>query len=105
MDRTLLARSLAVGVLALLVGTSAAVAQDYYYTHFQVANQDYPLPPGPCLVQGSVQSLLTPRTYPRRGRRIRVLTPTVTPIVRCDPTALIGVTGLNECQWQARYPR
>jgi hypothetical protein len=135
MDRTVIGRSLAVGVVTLLVGTSAAVAQDYYHTHFQVANQDYPLPPGPCLVQGSVQPVVYDRSiwmvYTCVGGQViarrffhptdavnpdtthlpaprpadPVGTPTVTPIVSCDPTVMIGVTGLNECQWQARYPR
>jgi hypothetical protein len=27
------------------------------------------------------------------------------PTATCDATKLIGTTGINECQWLARYPR
>jgi hypothetical protein len=126
-------RARRVGVIALLLAlvfTSGALAQDYYYTTFQVPNRDFTLPEAPCVVQGSAQPLVYDRSawvfytcvdgrviarrffHPNDSTNAPESTlphvpatpsPTAPSVAACDATKMVGVTGLNECQWEARY--
>jgi hypothetical protein len=125
-------RVVPVALLLALVFTSGAFAQDYYYTTFQVANRDFTLPDAPCVVQGSAQPLVYDHSawvfYTCTDGRVIARrffhpndranepasplpsapaspTPTATSTASCDATKMVGFTGLNECQWVARYPR
>jgi hypothetical protein len=124
-------RRLIVVVALVLAAAAGAAAQDYYYTTFRFGHVDHVLPDAPCLTLGSVSPVVYDRSawvfYTCAdgrviGRRFHHPndnaspdyshvpaakpsdpTATSTPAPACDASKQVGVTGLNECQWAARY--
>jgi hypothetical protein len=102
----------------LIVGASVSHAQ-HSLLKFQTGYVDYELAGPPCLSTHPVATTshdgmlwftwtcVDGRAIVRGPQHlIQVDSPhSAAPKTSCDVSKRIGVTGLNECQWQARYPR
>lgn len=103
-------------VLGLLVAGASVANAQLHLQRFQHFYVDYELAPPPCpsihpvvpvVAEGAIWFVWTCND----GRPI-VRGPAPTIRVEspqhgsaCDARSMIGTTGMNECEWRARYPR
>lgn len=122
-------------MLLATVFTTGAFAQDYYYTNFLFGHIDYVVPSAPCAERAPAQAWTYQGSawmlyhcadgsdiqrrfiHPSDATNSGYATPAAstlpaasshsssTAVAACDATKMVAFTGLNECQWQAKYPR